>query len=264
MNKIILENGQIQKSTLDDSINLSLEDANKFLDVKTLKLDILKDTDLTIIQTSKEKVKLDIIININKNITCNLIDLKENGKYKLSYKYNLDENSNLNITKINDVKKIKELIIFNLNGKNTKANYLLKTIAKKEEKYSLMVYHNKENTTSNIINHGVNIKDGEIKFDVSGFVPNGVTDCIVDQNNRIINLTNNKCEIKPNLFIDENDVIANHSAHIGKCNEDELFYLKSRGISEKEAESLLIKGFLESKLTTEKETMEKIINKYWE
>jgi len=261
MNKIVLEKNSITEKKLDDSIILKLEE-NKVLDVKTLNINIIKDTDLKIIQRSKEKIKLDIIININKNVKCNLLECKENGNYKESYKYNLEESSHINIIKINDVKKIKELNIFNLNGKHAKVNYIVKTIAKDEEKYDVLVYHNKGNTESNIINHGVNIKNGKIKFDVSGFVPNKITDCILNQNNQIINLTNNKCEIKPNLFIDENDVIANHSAHIGKCDENKLFYLKSRGITEKNAESLIIKGFLYSKIE-EKDIMEKLINKYW-
>ena len=86
---------------------------------------------------------------------------------------------------------------------------------------------------------------------------------MLDQKNRIINLTNKKCEIKPNLFIDENDVIANHSAHIGKCNEEEMFYLMSRGIEPKEAENLIIRGFLLNGLKQGQNEMENIINKYW-
>ena len=259
INKILLEQNQITKKDIDDSISINIEDN----DIKTLNINIIKDTDLFINQKTDKKEKLDININIDKNVKCNLIEYKKQGKYKLRYKYNLEENSYINVIKINDVKKIKEFIIINLNGKNAKINHLLKTIAKDEEKYDLMIYHHHKKTESNIINHGVNIKDGEIKFDVSGFVPKGIKECILDQKNRIINLTNNKCEIKPNLFIDEYDVIANHSAHIGKCKDEEMFYLQSRGIDKKEAESLLIKGFLKQKLENEKELMEKIIDKYW-
>ena len=263
MNKILLDQGNLKEKQIDQSIELSLEEENNFLDVKTLKIIIKKDTDLEIKWMAKEKVKLDIYINIKEGVNCNITEIKENGKYKIRYKYYLEKDSNLNIVKINDVKKIKESILFNLNGNNAKLNYLFKTISKDKEKYDLMVYHNHKNTISNIINHGVNIKEGSLKFNVSGFVPKGITKCLVDQKNRIINLTDEKCEIMPNLFIDENDVIANHSAHIGKCKDEELFYLESRGIKEKEAEMLLIKGFLTQKLTTKKEDMENIIKKYW-
>lgn len=258
MNKIIL--GENIETNIDDKIKISITD--KYDDVKKIIIDVIKNADITFIFNKKQKLQIDL--NIAKNKKCNIIEYKENKKYKLQYKYNLEENSYLNITKINDVKKTKELILFNLNGKNAKVDYLLKTISKNEEKYSLMVYHNSKNTISNIINHAVNIKEGEIKFDVSGFVPNNITNCVVNQEGRIINLTDNKCEIKPNLFIDENDVTASHSAHIGKCNDDKIFYLQSRGITKKEAEMLLIKGFLTSKLTKTKKHMEKIIKTYWQ
>ena len=259
MNKIVLEENKIVRKDIDNSISLIFEEKDE--DIKVLIIDVLKDCEIFINQKSLNK--LDIIINIAKNIKCNLIEYKEKGKYKIKYKYNLEEDSVLDIVRINDVKKTKEFIVFNLNGKNAKVNYLFKTVAKDSEKYELMAYHNSNSTECNIINHGVNIKDGEIKFDVSGFVPNGIKECITLQNNRIINLTNNKCEIKPNLFIDEYDVVASHSAHIGKCKDEEVFYLQSRGIRKKEAESLLIRGFLKQKLDKNQEIIEQIIHKYF-
>ena len=261
MNKIIIVDNEIKEKTLDKNITITTE--KNILDINQIKIKVEKDADLILEYPSTEKTKLDIYINIEKDVKCNIYEIKNEGIYKLGYKYYLEENSNLNIYKINNVKEIKELLIFNLNGEKAKVNYILKTISKDEEKYDLMVYHNAKNTESNIINNGVNIKDGSIKFNVSGFTPNGIKGCTLNQNNRIINLNNNKCTIKPNLFIDENDVIANHSAHIGKCNEEEMFYLMSRGINKKEAENLIIKGFLLKGLHKNKETMENIINKYW-
>ena len=60
-------------------------------------------------------------------------------------------------------------------------------------------------------------------------IPENKIGCVANQNNRIINLSDNKCEINPNLLIEENDVEANHSAHIGRFSNDEMFYLQSRG-----------------------------------
>ena len=91
---------------------------------------------------------------------------------------------------------------------------------------------------------------------------NGITDCEVDQNNRIITMNNNKCNINPNLLIEENDVIANHSALIGKFNENEIFYLMSRGIKRDDAIKLLTKGFLYDETIFE-EDIKNIIDTYW-
>lgn len=49
----------------------------------------------------------------------------------------------------------------------------------------------------------------------------------------------------PSLEIDENEVKAGHGSTIGRPDENQLFYLQSRGLSEKEAERLIISGFFE-------------------
>jgi len=124
----------------------------------------------------------------------------------------------------------------------------------------MVVYHNNKNTESNIINNSVNINEGTTNFNVTSVVYNGITNCVLNQTNKIINLNNKECKINPNLLIEENDVIANHSAIIGKFSEEEIFYLMSRGISRKEATNLLIKGFLINGIDNKK--IDKIIEKH--
>ncbi|MBI2327043.1 SufD family Fe-S cluster assembly protein [Candidatus Curtissbacteria bacterium] len=48
----------------------------------------------------------------------------------------------------------------------------------------------------------------------------------------------------PALEILEQDVKAGHAATIGKVDEQMLFYLMSRGLSRKEAERMLVEGFV--------------------
>src|SRR3972149_7360922 len=48
----------------------------------------------------------------------------------------------------------------------------------------------------------------------------------------------------PALEILEPDVKAGHAATIGKVDENMLFYLMTRGISRKQAEKLLVEGFI--------------------
>ncbi len=49
----------------------------------------------------------------------------------------------------------------------------------------------------------------------------------------------------PKLQIDTNDVKAGHAVTTGRVNEEQLFYLMSKGIKRHEAEYLIISGFLE-------------------
>jgi Fe-S cluster assembly protein SufD len=48
---------------------------------------------------------------------------------------------------------------------------------------------------------------------------------------------------KPNLEIFADDVKASHGATVGQINAEELFYLQTRGLSQKESKKLLIQGF---------------------
>ncbi|MBQ9313775.1 MAG: SufD family Fe-S cluster assembly protein [Clostridia bacterium] len=46
----------------------------------------------------------------------------------------------------------------------------------------------------------------------------------------------------PMLLCDEEDVVGNHAAAAGKVNNKELFYLMSRGFTEKEAKTLMVRA----------------------
>ena len=90
----------------------------------------------------------------------------------------------------------------------------------------------------------------------------------------IISKMCSKCEIE--YFKNENgkvkpvkndtyyklNVKANHAAHIGKFDQDVIFYLMSRGITYNNAVALLVKGFLTDD-SIYKEEIQQIINKYW-
>jgi Fe-S cluster assembly protein SufD len=49
---------------------------------------------------------------------------------------------------------------------------------------------------------------------------------------------------EPELEIEANRVKASHAASVGKIDEEQLFYLKSRGIDENEAKNIIVNGFL--------------------
>ncbi len=50
---------------------------------------------------------------------------------------------------------------------------------------------------------------------------------------------------KPELEIYADDVVCGHGSTCGKLDEDSMFYLMSRGIPKEEAETMLVRGFLE-------------------
>lgn len=55
-----------------------------------------------------------------------------------------------------------------------------------------------------------------------------------------------KADLIPSLSIDENEVQAGHGATVGRIDDEQLFYLMSRGLSRERAVELLVGGFLKS------------------
>lgn len=85
------------------------------------------------------------------------------------------------------------------------------------------------------------------------------------QSNKNVLLSNNATvNTKPQLEIFADDVKCSHGCAVGKLDEEALFYLRSRGIGEKKAQSLLLHGFAADiveniKLPAVREYVEKLI-----
>lgn len=54
-----------------------------------------------------------------------------------------------------------------------------------------------------------------------------------------------EADASPRLEIDNNDVKCSHAATMGQVDDEELFYMKSRGLSEEQARRRIIEGFFE-------------------
>ncbi len=67
-------------------------------------------------------------------------------------------------------------------------------------------------------------------------------------NRNIVMSEKAKADSIPNLEIEANDVRCGHAASVGPVDEDELFYLQTRGIPRGEAERLIVKGFFQEVL----------------
>jgi Fe-S cluster assembly protein SufD len=63
------------------------------------------------------------------------------------------------------------------------------------------------------------------------------------RNNNILLSDKARMQTKPQLIIDADDVKCSHGATVGQIDEDALFFLRSRGIGEKEARLMLMNAF---------------------
>ncbi len=56
---------------------------------------------------------------------------------------------------------------------------------------------------------------------------------------------NSRSDTYPYMEIDEKEVTIGHEATVSKIGDEQLFYLRSRGLSEEEANSMIVSGFIE-------------------
>lgn len=255
MNTINIVNDKIKTSS---KLIIKSNFKNESFSVNKIEINIDSNEDV-IINYKGSNQKINFILNISNNT--NIFFFLKGNNLKIQYTFNLI-NSSSYIFKFNDARVLRERTFINLS--NSTIEYNLKTIAKTKEEYDFITNHNTSNSISDLSLNGVSMKQGNISFNVTGIVESGNKNCNVKQESKIINLNDSSSIIKPNLLIDEYDVTANHSALIGKFDKNTIFYLKSRGINEKEAFKLLIKGLLLNNFKIfNKDKIEKTIDKYW-
>lgn len=202
--------------------------------------------------------KSNITIEVLKD--CKVFEYIKDSNIETNYKIN----SSLSINRFVVDSSVKTII--DLNKEEIELNYYYSNINILDNKYEITINHNKKRTISNVINHGINLSNNKLSYIVNGKVSKDSSGVICNQDSKIILTNDNNCLIKPNLIIDNDDVIANHSSYIGYFKKDEIFYLMTRGINELDSEKLLVKSFLIGNMDISYEERKIIlenINSHW-
>ncbi len=190
-----------------------------------------------------------------------------------NFELSLEENSKLEVLTFNNgnadkvvlkanLKKGASLIVYNMiiSGKDVsideqifledssaKAEVLNVCLGYDEAKINSLIhiYHNFKETDSDLETYAIALDNSVLTLDNNATIKNGCHKSIVHQKAKGLNLSSNSTiKAQPNLYIDEYDVEASHSASVGNINKDELFYLMSRGLKEADARKIVVLGFI--------------------
>jgi Fe-S cluster assembly scaffold protein SufB len=114
-------------------------------------------------------------------------------------------------------------------------------------KKSVKVVHKGRNTRANVFACGVVVDRSFLDFSGMLRVEHGAKGTrTFFRANLMILSPRASAYTFPGLEIEENDISqGGHAATIGKVNEEQLFYLMSRGLGENEAKKIVIQGFFE-------------------
>ena len=111
---------------------------------------------------------------------------------------------------------------------------------------NIMINHLFKETVSDFANYAIAVDDAQMVLNNNAKIIAGASKSIVRQKAKGLTLSKNaKIKAMPNLYIDEYDVIANHAASIGSISKEDLFYLMSRGLEERDAAKLIVLGFVQ-------------------
>ncbi|KMK77592.1 Fe-S cluster assembly protein SufD [Alkalihalobacillus pseudalcaliphilus] len=114
-----------------------------------------------------------------------------------------------------------------------------------KQNFTTSIIHHGKHSDGQILKHGVMLDNATMIFNGIGKIEHGATKSNAEQTERVLMLSEKaRGDANPILLIDEDDVTAGHAASVGRIDPIQMFYLMSRGIPRKEAERLVIHGFL--------------------
>ena len=165
---------------------------------------------------------------------CRKASVSSNGRFLLS------------LGALNDGNTVSENLV-DLNGQGASA--WVKTVAIAEggqkQNITINIEHHAPYTEGHIVNHGVSKDAAQLTFNGIGKINKGMRGSNAQQESRAMILSETaRADANPILLIDEYDVQAGHAAGVGKVDEEQLYYLMSRGLTRQAAEILIIHGFL--------------------
>ena len=138
--------------------------------------------------------------------------------------------------------------VFEINSENIDLEIYGLFYGKKSDVYRVhtVQHHKAPNSKSNLLIRGV--FDDDSKFHYTGLVKiekKAQKSHAYQKNQNLILSDGVFVESEPFLEIEANDVFCTHGSTTGKINEEQLYYMTSRGVSRAEAKTLIVKGFLE-------------------
>jgi Fe-S cluster assembly protein SufD len=215
---------------------------------------------LNINSQSKILINQTFIIAKNTNFNCTLnINLKENSaltinclndvKNNLNYDFNanLNNSSALTFNYANLGKSNNNNINVYLNGENSNAKINTITFANNKDvvNFIINVNHLSVNTYAEVNNMGVVNNNATLKIDGVNLIEKGKSGSETFHKTKIINLKDTTTSVaKPELVINEYDVKAGHSAAVGTIDEEQIYYLMTRGLTKAEATNLIITSYI--------------------
>ena len=106
------------------------------------------------------------------------------------------------------------------------------------------VWHEGEHTTADLVTRGVLDDEARSAYEGVQDVGQDAWDTNSYQRENTLLLSEDaEADASPKLIINNHDTEASHSATVGQVDQEDLFYMTSRGVDEERATNMLVEGF---------------------
>ena len=128
-------------------------------------------------------------------------------------------------------------------------------------RFRIVMHHRAAGCKSTQLFKGIAGGQADVRFDgVIVVAPDAQQTEAFQENHNIVLTDEARVVTKPQLEIYADDVKCSHGATVGRLSEEELFYMRSRGIPEKEARTLQMLSFLSPVIPPERrEEIEQVV-----
>jgi Fe-S cluster assembly protein SufB len=135
-----------------------------------------------------------------------------------------------------------------LRGRGAKADIISVAVAGEgqHQDTGAKAIHLAPDTRSRIVSKSVSKDNGRGTYRGQVKVAPGATNAVASIRCDALLLSDqSRSDTYPYIDIQEDDTTLTHEATVGKVSQDQVFYLMSRGLTENEAQNLIVQGFLE-------------------
>ncbi len=239
---------------------------------------------IRIISNQKESTPIILLPGIDFPKSCNNINIsiEKNAEATILLLHDSKKRSNSMIKTNVDIQENSTLMIIDciLAGEHTTIQQNIKLKEKSATAKSVVIFlgkegeqidietnmwHEADKTKGDMVCNGALLGNAKVEFFGKIQIPKGVKQ--IESHQRMKCFTQGdktKCDALPILDVNSNSVICSHGAAIGRVEEENVYYLESRGIEKEDAQRMILHGFLLQELKKikqiPKETYQEINN----
>ncbi len=236
-----------KNSIIETPIHITLSENSEYT------FNVESNSEVTLIVEFKASLKdletivLTLNVKQNSHVKYVLISEEKSFKTNIHQSIQVEKDANLHVISGFLSQNLEADLKVNLNGENARAmvNAIVVSNDQQQQTVDVHMTHYAPRSYGDMYNVGISNGYGRVTLNGIEKIEKGMKQANAFQTLKGIILSDfSMVDVNPILLIDEYDVKAGHGATVGKIEEQQLYYLQSRGLSKIDAEKLIIKGYI--------------------